>query len=72
MQLHATLFVYDVVMRNGARRRGFLIPTIPVRGSAGWARTAAKKDKYIITKYFKKILKRIEIFKNILYNYFKK
>ena len=30
------------VMRNGARRRGCLIPTIPVRGSAGWARTAAK------------------------------
>ncbi len=30
------------VMRNGARRRGFLIPNTPVRGSAGWARTAAK------------------------------
>jgi len=32
------------VMRNGARRRGFLITTIPVSGSAGWARTAAKNN----------------------------
>ncbi len=30
------------VMRKGARRRGFLILIITVRGSAGWARTAAK------------------------------
>jgi len=33
------------VMRNGARRRGFLITTIHVRGGAGWARTAAKLNQ---------------------------